>query len=226
MKQSLLFLLVSVSLLAPRLPGATAPFEGIVNLQVVSGKNQPLALDYMIKGPMVRVAFAGAKTNTIMNVQTREKIVLLPAEKKYFKQSDPVTGLSLGLITELEDTGRTGAILSYPCRVYLLKEKGQTTELWVTDGLGYFIGAGVGTMVIADRWVSALYCRNGYFPLRVVIRDEKGNEGFRMEAIGIKPAKLPASVFLPTAKYQETHLAKPEPKKSPRPGTSKSPQKP
>ena len=217
-------------LLAPALFAASA-FEGYVTLTVDSGQEPPQALDYMIKGRLVRVHLEKAITSTVMNVDTREMIVLLHAQKRYFRITDPTKilppspGLKPGQIAGLDDTSKTEFILNYPCRQYLLKEKGNTTELWLTDGLGGFIGVGAGTVVLKDTWLAPIYCRSGCFPLRVVSRDDSGKELFRMEATSIRRTHIPDPLFLLPANYSQAQVAKPDGRIPPQPAAANTSKK-
>ena len=55
------------------------------------------------------------------------------------------------------------------------------------------------------KWEEALKGHGG-FPLRVVSRDAKSNESFRMEATKIEPGSLPASLFTPPAGYEKFQM--------------------
>ena len=99
-----------------------------------------------------------------------------------------------------------------------MKDKGTVTEMWVADGLGTFMGLGSGggggnpmagmfggggkKSANAAKWEEALKGKGG-FPLRVISRDAKGKQSFKMEATKIEPGSLPDSLFAPPAGYEK-----------------------
>ena len=117
---------------------------------------------------------------------------------------------------KVEKTGRTETILGYLCEEYVTTDGGNTTEMWITDQLGSFAGLGGGNPMAgmmgggkrgggspASGWEQALKSKGGAFPLRVVSRDAKGRESFRLEARKIEPGPLPDSDFAPPAGFQK-----------------------
>ncbi len=57
----------------------------------------------------------------------------------------------------------------------------------------------------ASSWEEKFKGKPG-FPLRVVSRDGKNKETFRMEATKIEPGSLPASLFQPPAGWQKFQM--------------------
>jgi hypothetical protein len=115
---------------------------------------------------------------------------------------------------DVEVTGKTETILGYKCNQILVKDKGTVTEVWAAEGLGNFMGMGNGggmggggmfgggKSANAAKWEEALKGKGG-FPLRVITRDAKGKETYKMEATKIEPGSLPDSQFTPPAGYQK-----------------------
>ena len=91
-------------------------------------------------------------------------------------------------------------------------------EVWAAEGLGTFMGlgnngggGGMGGMfggkksANAAKWEEALKGKGG-FPLRVVTRDGKGKDSFKMEATKIEPGSLPDSLFVPPPGYSKFQM--------------------
>ena len=57
----------------------------------------------------------------------------------------------------------------------------------------------------AAKWEEALKGKGG-FPLRVITRDAKGRDSFKMEATKIEPGSVPDSMFSPPAGYQKFEM--------------------
>jgi|GEM_PF-5580068 len=117
------------------------------------------------------------------------------------------------LKASLEKTGETEKILGYTCEKYLLKTKDATSELWLTDGLGTFLGLGSGANPMggwhakgatAQAWEKALAGKN-MFPLRVVGLTGRG-KGDRMEVTEIKKESVPDSEFVPPDDFKKFEL--------------------
>lgn len=209
-------LLVSSALSAPA-------FEGKVSLGFSDEKGREQVIDYALKGSLVRLEpkMKDAEgTAMIMDAAKQEMTILMPAEQMYMVM--PLRGMPAQgkAATETKDvkvekTGRTETILGYLCEEYVMTDKGQTTEMWITDQIGSFMGLSgggnpMGGMMGGRKakaegaaWEQVLKGKQGAFPLRVVGRNAKGKESFRLEAKKIEPGTLPDSLFAPPAGFQK-----------------------
>lgn len=204
--------------------GQAAAFEGKVSLAISSGKGkgQNQVLDYSIKGGAVRIDMTaeGKSFASIMDLQNMEMLMLMPDEQMYMVMPIKETvDKAMDKVVEndatIEKTGRTETILGYKCDEYVTKDKKTTTEIWIAEGLGTFMGlgnngGGMGGMFggkskAAEGWEQKFKGKPG-FPLRVVSRDAKSKETFRMEATKIEPGSLPASLFQPPAGWQKFQM--------------------
>lgn len=200
-----------------------AAFEGKVSLGMKSGRDAEQVIDYAMKGTRVRMepkmADAGGAA-MIMDWEKQEMIVLMPEQQMYMVM--PLKKAAAGARPEqaspeqkVEKTGRTEKILGYECEEYVTTEGGQTTEMWITEELGTFAGLGGGNPMAGmmggggaktaapSSWERALQSKKGVFPLRVISRDAKGRETFRLEAKKVEPGTLPDSHFAPPSGYQK-----------------------
>jgi hypothetical protein len=218
---NLLLRLVAVgSLLTASLSFAADAFEGKVSLAMSSGKGKPQTLNYSIKQDAMRIEITandGQSFASIMDMKKLEMIMLMPKEKMYMvmpmKQTIEKAAASADIKDpNIEKTGRTETILGYKCDEYVTKDKNSTTEIWLAEGLGSFMGMGdnggggmFGKKKAAASWEEKFKGKPG-FPLRVVTRDGKSKETFRMEATKIEPGSLPTSLFQPPSGWEKLQM--------------------
>ena len=194
-----------------------AAFEGRVSLAIKSGKDREQIIDYAMKDGIVRMEPKTAEGGPamIMNVAKQEMIMLIPEQKMYMIM--PLKRGATAAIAapeepepKVEKTGELDTILGYVCERYVTSDKNGVTEMWITEELGSFAGLGGGNLMggqakpaAPSAWERALQGKAGAFPLRIVGRDTRGRETFRLEARKIDPTNLPASLFAPPADYQK-----------------------
>ena len=219
-----LFFCFLVCALATPVALLCADFEGSVNFKIDTGKGSPQDINYSAKNGLVRIDVKkneGSSPSVILDAAKKEMIVLLPEQKKYVLQSiaEPGDPLSQPNSTEpaLEKVDGTEKILGYDCGRYVVKNKDSTTQLWLTDQLGAFVGLGTGlgsrssapmsppapggapgrtTATNTGSWETLLAGKN-LFPLRVITTHAKGQESSRLEATSVMQKSLPDSDFAP-----------------------------
>lgn len=197
-------------------------FEGRVSLGMTAEKGGEQVIDFAMKGDLVRMEPQSGEARgaaMIMNAAKQEMTILMPSERMYMvmpmrggpaQQGDGAEAKEI----KIEKTGRTEKILGYDCEEWLMTDKGESTALWVTEQLGAFMGLGGGNPMggmmggrkaKADgaAWEKLLKGKKGWFPLRVVSRDARGKEKFRLEAKKIEAGTLPADLFAPPAGFQK-----------------------
>lgn len=199
-----------------------AGFEGKVTLAMTAGKGKTQELDYSMQGTAIRIDLAaeGHSFASIMDLQKMEMLMLMPDQQMYMVMpiKEHVEKAVQGAYekdTTIEKTGRTETILGYKCDEYVSKDKDATTEVWVAEGLGSFMGLGSGggnpmagmmggggKAKPASGWEQKFKGKPG-FPLRVISRTSGGKETFKMEATKIEPGSLPATLFQPPAGWQK-----------------------
>lgn len=201
---------------------SAAAFEGKVSLGVKSNRDAEQVIDYAMKGTRVRMEpkMTGAGgAAMIMDWEKQEMTVLMTEQQMYMvmplkKPQAAARAQQNAPEQKIEKTGRTEKILGYTCDEYVTSEGGQTTEMWITEELGSFGGLGGGNPMggmmgggqksaVPSSWERALQGKKGAFPLRVVSRDAKGKETFRLEAKKIEPGTLPDTLFAPPAGFQK-----------------------
>ena len=205
---------------------AAGSFQGKVTLSISDKKGRAHDLNYSIKGQKLRMDMdaEGHSVATIMDMEKLEMLMLMSEQKMYMVMpikkpvEQAVAKASAESTAEIEVTGKTETILGYKCNQILVKDKGTVTEVWAAEGLGTFMGlgnngggGGMGGMfggkksANAAKWEEALKGKGG-FPLRVVTRDGKGKDSFKMEATKIEPGSLPDSLFVPPPGYSKFQM--------------------
>jgi hypothetical protein len=201
---------------------AADTFEGKVSLAMTPAKGKTQTMDYTMKGTKLRmdISAEGTQMTNIMDMTKLEMVMLMHEQKMYMVHSmkKPVEKAleKQGESTaEIEVTGKTEVILGYKCNQILVKDKGTVTEMWTAEGIGNFMGMGSSgggspfggkrESASAAKWEEALKGKGG-FPVRVITRDLKGKETFRMEATKIAPGPQPDSAFVPPSNYEKMDM--------------------
>lgn len=196
-----------------------ADFEGVVTLKTSGPRGTPSDMTFSLTKGRSRIDMKTAEAGTpaMLFDQAKEEItILMPEQKMYLVRPMPKPGETPAGPREdatLEKTNETEKILGYECTKYISTSREGTTEAWVTDQLGTFMGLAGGNPMggpggrrgrggIPEGWANALRGKDA-FPLRVVTRDASGKESFRMEATSVEKKSLPASTFTPPADFQK-----------------------
>jgi hypothetical protein len=197
-------------------------FEGRVSLGITAEKGGEQVIDFATKGDLVRMEPQSGEARgatMIMNAAKQEITILMPSERMYMvmpMRGGPAqqTDGSDAKDVKIEKTGRTEKILGYTCEEWIMTDNGETTAMWVTEQLGNFMGLGGGNPMggmmggrkakaNGSAWEKLLKEKKAWFPLRVVSRDGRGKEKFRLEAKKIEPGSLPDDLFAPPAGFQK-----------------------
>ena len=112
---------------------------------------------------------------------------------------------------ELQATGQKTNLLGFACQQYVLKQRGETLEIWATDQLlpyqPYVQNQPhrFGPRRIEEQWPGMLTSRK-LFPLLATLRYDNGAERFRFAVQSVTPQKLTdaeTKLFQPPAEYFE-----------------------
>jgi hypothetical protein len=200
-----------------------AAFEGKISLALTAERGRPMNMDYSLKGQKVRIDMntEGNAVGMIMDAAKQEIVMLMPDQQMYMvmpmKKTMEQAAKQAGADTaDVEVTGKTETILGYKCSQILVKDKGSVTEAWMAEGLGTFMGMGDsggmgggmfggGKSANAAKWEQVMKDKGG-FPLRVISRDAKGKQTYKMEATKIAPSSLSDSLFSPPAGFQKFNM--------------------
>lgn len=217
MKQILPLLLLTASALVSATHAAN--FEGKVTMKLTGPKGAPQEMTFSLKEGFSRIDMAtgeGRNAGVIMDAAKQEVTILMVDQKMYMTQPMPkptAAAAAEGVAgTAVEITTTKEKILGYDCVKYIATTKEGTSEIWVTDQLGGFLGMGGPPNgggrrgpggpggPPAQGWEQALMGK-GVFPLRVVTSGA-GKETFRMEATAVQPQAMPAAYFAAPADFK------------------------
>lgn len=194
-----------------------ATFEGKLTMKMTDARGTAQVINFSLKDGLQRLDLNadGMAIASIINFPQHEMTILMPAQSMYMVQKLPEIGLVAGGQggtagdVALEKTTATEKILGYDCVKYLAKGKGATTELWVTDQLGQFLGMGSGPMGGGrggpSGWEKALMGKD-FFPLRVIETGSNGKVRTRLDVTAIEKQPLPAALFAAPAGWQKLDL--------------------
>jgi hypothetical protein len=195
---------------------SAADFEGTVTMKMRQAKEAPQVVNFSLTKGRSRIDIATPDGNAavLFTATAGEMIILLPEQKMYLVQSVPKPGDLPGAgdhpDQSVKQTNEKEKILGYDCVKYISTSPEGTTDIWVTDQLGAFMGLGGGNPMggpgsggpVPQAWEQALRGKE-VFPLRVITKGPKGRETFRMEATAVKKQPLPASTFNPPEDFQK-----------------------
>ena len=154
----------------------------------------------------------------IMDATKRQMTILIPQQHMYMIQPLPepstpppaASAAQPSTHSALEKTGETEKILGYDSVKFVVKEKGATTEIWITNQLGTFsflgMAGGLGKRggprgAAPEGWEQLLQGKE-MFPLRIVSTADDGKVT-RVEVTALEKGAQPASDFVPPADYQD-----------------------
>ena len=207
-----------IALLAPVALSATS-FEGKVTMKMSGPREAPPAMTFSLKDGFSRIDMAGAdghNSSVIFDAAKQEVTILIPDQKMYMTQVMQKPPATAAIAEGAADSGfevttTKEKILGYDCVKYIAKTKEGTSEIWVTDQLGSFLGfggdpggggrRGPGGGVAAQQGWAQVLAGKGVFPLRVVTTTG-GKETYRMEATAVEKTALPASTFAAPADFK------------------------
>ncbi|GAB1488184.1 hypothetical protein MASR2M8_06290 [Opitutaceae bacterium] len=204
----ILFLLAGLTAATASL--SAQAFEGRVTMTMKEGSSKPMVVNYAMKKDLIRFdmkADKGETASSIMNFAKKEMIMLMPSEKMYMVM--PMQDLANAAKTAaettspLEKTNETEVILGYTCTKYIARDKDSVTEIWAAEGIGMFAMGSANPMKPSPRnaWEAELV-EKGFFPLRVIGKNNRGREQFRLDVTAIDKQSLPDSEFIAPADYQ------------------------
>jgi hypothetical protein len=210
--KSFLRLFLASALLAPAAIFA-ASFEGKVTMTMKSGKEKPMDITYALKGDKMRIEFPNqkGKAGMVMDTSKKQMLMIMDEQKMYMTYTIPETVVQNAekqtAQTKFEKTNETEKILGYTATKYIATSPDGITDIWLAEGLGRYMsfnqnpmGRGRGAAT-PQGWEQALAGKD-LFPLRVVGKDKKNAETFRMEVTAIQKESLPESLFTPPADYK------------------------
>jgi len=210
-------------LLAPAAFAASS-FEGKVSMTAADDRGQSHSITYEIKGTSMRVDVEGGQGAMIMDLGKRQMIIIMHQQHMYMvrpmpeAQAHPSQGgdAEPGAARDIPDahfTGKSEKILGYTCDQFVVKDGDKTTEVWLAQGLGTFMGLGAGgggpfgrgRSEVAAKWEQVFKGHVG-FPMRVITRDASGREKGRMEVTKVDTGGVSDADFMPPEGYRQFQM--------------------
>jgi hypothetical protein len=197
---------------------AAETFEGTVSMSITAPnmKNGPQTINMSLKDGNMRTDMETSRgtMSAIFDMKARQVLILMPQQRMYMVQNMPQPGTGQAPARmgtppgNLQNTGVKETILGYECTKYTVTgADGSTTDIWVTDQLGTFVGlfhgGPGGRSQPPPEWESALK-GGGFFPMRVVSNSSKGT--FKLEVTAVNKTSLPDSLFAPPEGWQKFDL--------------------
>lgn len=211
-------LLLACALVLPSLARA-AEFEGTVSMKIVEPRGTTMPMTLKLKSGKARMEFQAEKMTgaMILDHAKQEMIMLMPDQRMYMVHSlanmpGQATAEDPADETKVEKTGETEEILGYDTTKYVTRTKEGTTEVWITDELGTFMGLAPRTPMGPGARTRAAAAQEAWekhfrgkeaFPLRAITKSNDGKEVVRMEVTNVTKEQLPAALFEPPAGYQK-----------------------
>lgn len=202
-------------------------FEGRVDMKMISGRDKKeMPVTYYIKGTHMRTEMTvgdkqgeGGTFATILNMDTREVIVLMEKQKTYMvnklPEQEKIDAATKDMkAPEFKPTGRKETIAGVEAEEYVGVSDKRQTEMWVTKELGKVMmtnqskgGSAFGHgKDSASAWQKFAE-QNDFFALRIVQRAKEGApEDMRMEVVKIEKGAQPDSLFVPPADYKKFEM--------------------
>lgn len=220
--------LAATCILAATTATLASAFEGKIEMKMTSSQSkEEMPTTYFLKGTHMRMEMAtppdkhnkeGGKFAVIINMETRESIMLMDKDKMYMVNKIPEPSAEKtaekSSAPEFKPTGRKEKIAGYDAEEYVGISGKKYIEMWVTKEFGKVIMANQGKggpmggkpKDSASAWQKFAE-QNDFFALRTIIRAKEGGpEEMRMEVTKIDKGPLADSLFLPPADYQKFEM--------------------
>lgn len=212
MKSFLFSLILMMSISANALYiNAQEVFKGSVTYEL-STDDADIPLKLTTNGDKVKasITMAMGSMEMITDKNAKEQTMVMHSQKMYMQlttsrlekmksmMSSMGKGFQAPIITEPVRTGETKKILNYTCEKMVDKSDGNTTEIWVTDKIGYlaFIGSPVIPMPSLLNSDAATF-----FPLEIRSIDAEGETIMKLTAKEISTEKPNDAEFAVPADY-------------------------
>ena len=213
--KSLFLGLLLITLFTSSVPSICAQeiFKGSVTYEL-STDDGDIPLILTTNGDKVKasISMAMGKMDMITDKNAKDQLMIMHSQKMYMQlttkrlermksmMSSMGKGFQAPIISEPVRTGETKKILNYVCEKMVDKSDGNTTEIWVTDKIGYlaFIGSPIIPMPSLMNSDAATY-----FPLEVHSMNQEGDTIMKLTAQELSTEKPLETEFIVPADYSQ-----------------------
>ncbi len=225
--RSISFIAAALLVTPPVTAAAQQTFEGVVEYDMMTD-NHTIHTIYYQKGSHVRMEMnmGGQASAMIMDGTTGTMTTLVPSQKMYMTMNLRAMAGEMRQhrdsvhLPKITATGRHETIAGHDCEHVLMTDDQEhaTVDACVARGMGYYMSGGGGRRAAQDFWSGipnaddpryAAFRRqfaNGFFPLKMEMRDEHGKVGMTMVATKIDRRSLSDDLFKPPADYKEMKM--------------------
>jgi Domain of unknown function (DUF4412) len=194
---------------APSQTIARLPFEGTIRLDVLHSQDPtPVAVTYEIKGTRVRYEpVGGAAPRTVYLVAD---LARGQAHAVSIERGDYVDVSTVGAkapAATFKPNGSDQTVAGYACEDWRMRTDGRTIDACVIKGVPFVDLVRRPPFDGPPAWAAEL-TREDAFPLRLVVRDSRGNEQLRFEAASVQEKPLDAGRFTLPARCRKIATAK------------------
>ncbi len=201
--------LLSLILCLPAYVSAQKTFQGVVTYKLDAPGNGPKSFTYYVKGKKARIEMEMPAQSPMGNAaiiidgESKAMITLIPQMKMYMQMPMPDADTTdYGDASGQEKPVKVGdseVILGHNCDHWKMNsEEGGTVDLWNAKGFGNFMMPGsMGGLPGRGKqpeWMKE-FMAQGFFPLKVIVKDKNGNNEMTMEATKVDEKTLNPSLF-------------------------------
>jgi hypothetical protein len=198
----LFVLLFSVSALSQE------AFEGKVKFRI-NDDSQSMDMNYFVKDGKIKVDVEGESNSSIIfNSQSQSMLIVMPEEKMYMDMpiKPDVSANRNDQKGDFKKTNEKKDILGYSTEKWVYKDDENEVESWLTKELGSFVFFSNAMEKREKTAWEKKFESEGYFPLLMVVKDNKGKVTSSMEVISVEKQSLSSDMFSPPAGYQKISI--------------------
>ncbi len=185
------------------LPARVDGFTGTVRFDVIRPGRSPDKVVYTIDGGEVRYDVLGARGQSaayaVADLPGRKAFAVLhrsgevEAVAPITGPGDPARNLDDAVVLRRPD--KTDHVAGRLCETWRISTADHDVDVCAASGIAWFdLVPRWSSDHVQPRW-SAELSRDGYFPLRVIVKDKRGHEELRMVATQVQKKPVDDSVF-------------------------------
>ena len=175
----------------------------------------PSTVTLFLKEGMMKMDMATERGQftTIMDLKNRQTTLIMHEQRMYMVQpirqdteQHPQESMNKEFPKDVQITTEKDTILGYDCTKIIATGKDGTSEIWITDQLGQFMGFTRGgpfggQRQVPPQWETILKGKD-FFPLRVVVHN-KDKQVSRMDVTSVEKKHFSDSDFAVPDGYQK-----------------------
>lgn len=196
---------------------AGGTFEGEVDMKMTrSGSDKSVITHYFIKGNKMRFEVEDPSGKAmgagIMDLQTKQFIILLEKQKMYMTQESQPGKFKYGEEHhfKITNTGKSETILGYHCEEWDYTSDNSNGKVWLAEGLGNWWGSEMAAQAnkLPDdqKALASVVISKKLFPMKWESDDKSGNAKGTGEVIKVDKKTLSSTLFEVPSDYKKMDL--------------------